>query len=294
MTIFQIKNRICNSFITLVFGVKKRIHTNYFYLILLKMKIITYNVNGIRAALKKDFYTWLKEINADIVCLQEIKIEEKLVDIALFESLGYESYWFSAQKKGYSGTAILTKIKPISVEKGSSMQQSDDEGRVLKANFEVNGISFSVINVYIPSGSSGEHRQEYKYQWLSEFDEYLENVRLKQPNFIVCGDYNICHKEIDIHNPKSNKNSSGFLPEERKWLDDYEEKGMIDAFRNFNKEAHNYSWWTYRNQCRAKNLGWRIDYHFISQPFSEYMTDCQILSDAIHSDHCPVLLSLSL
>ena len=258
------------------------------------MKIITYNVNGIRAALKKDFWKWLKEMDADIVCLQEIKIEEKLVDKALFESLGYESYWFSAQKKGYSGTAILTKIKPVSVEQGSDMQQSDEEGRVLKANFEVNGTSFSVINVYIPSGSSGTARQEYKYKWLEEFDEYLEKVRKEQKNIIVCGDYNICHKEIDIHNPKSNKNSSGFLPEERKWLDDYEKKGMIDAFRNFNQEPHHYSWWTYRNQCRAKNLGWRIDYHFISQPFSKYMTGCQILSEAVHSDHCPILLSLTL
>jgi exodeoxyribonuclease-3 len=258
------------------------------------MKIITYNVNGIRAALKKNFSQWLGEMNADIVCLQEIKIEEKLVDKALFESLGYESYWFSAQKKGYSGTAILTKIKPISVEKGSDMQQSDEEGRVLKADFEVNGVSFSVINVYVPSGSSGAHRQEYKYQWLKEFDEYLKKVRSKQKNSVVCGDYNICHKEIDIHNPKSNKNSSGFLLEERKWLDDYQEKGMIDAFRNFNTAPNNYSWWTYRSNCRAKNLGWRIDYHFVSQSFSEYMTDCQILSEALHSDHCPVLLSLSI
>ncbi len=258
------------------------------------MKIITYNVNGIRAALKKDFAGWLKEINADIICLQEIKIEEKLVDKNIFESLGYYSYWFSAQKKGYSGTAILTKIKPISVQKGSNMIQSDEEGRVLKADFEVNGISFSIINVYIPSGSSGEARQQYKYQWLKEFDEYLKKVRTEEENSIVCGDYNIVHKEIDIHNPKSNKNSSGFLPEERKWLDNYEEKGMIDAFRNFNKEPHNYSWWTYRSNCRAKNLGWRIDYHFVSQSFSKYMIDCQILSEVVHSDHCPVLLSLSL
>ncbi len=262
------------------------------------MKIITYNVNGIRAAFKRDFLEWLKETDADIVCLQEIKIEEQLAiktfDKVLSESLGYHSYWFSAQKKGYSGTAILTKIKPILVEKGSSMQQSDEEGRVLRANFEINGISFSVINVYMPSGSSGQARQDYKYQWLSEFDEYLQKARTEQKNVIVCGDYNIGHKEIDIHNPKSNKNSSGFLPEERKWLDEYEKKGMIDAFRNFNKEPHNYSWWTYRNNCRAKNLGWRIDYHFVSEPFLEYVTECQILSDAVHSDHCPVLLSVSL
>lgn len=258
------------------------------------MKIITYNVNGIRAALKKEFWKWLKETNADIVCLQEIKIEEKLVDKELFAALGYESYWFSAQKKGYSGTAILTKIKPVSIEKGSQMPQSDYEGRVLKANFEVNGISFSVLNVYIPSGSSGELRQTYKYQWLSEFDVYLEELKKEQKNIIVCGDYNIAHKEMDIHNPKANKNSSGFLPEERKWVDDFQEKGMVDAFRNFNQEAHHYSWWTYRNQCREKNLGWRIDYHFVSTCFSTYLTNCQMLPTAVHSDHCPVLLSLDL
>ena len=252
------------------------------------MKVISYNINGIRAALRKGLDQWIKAAQADILCFQEIKANESQFDVQIFEDLGYHTYWFPAQKLGYSGTAILSKIKPQSITYGMGHDLYDYEGRVLKADFD----DFSVVNVYMPSGSSGEIRQAFKYQFLDDFYNYTQRVLNTHPNLIVCGDYNICHQPIDIHNPLRNKNTSGFLPQEREWLTSFLALGFVDTFRNFCDEPHHYSWWSYRANARVKNLGWRIDYLLASLPLQKHLSSAQILSQAKHSDHCPVVLSL--
>jgi exodeoxyribonuclease III len=252
------------------------------------MKILTYNVNGIRSAISKGFVDWLKATNADMICLQEVKAEENQIEKALFEDLGYHINWFSAEKKGYAGVAILTKIKPKNIVHGCGIEIYDREGRVLRTDFE----DFSLMSVYMPSGSSGEERQEFKMQWLSDFQGYITDLTKTVPNLIVSGDYNICHRAIDIHNPKSNANSSGFLPEEREWMEGFLNNGFIDTFRHFNKEPHHYSWWSYRAGARTKNLGWRIDYNCATESMRERLVRSAILPEAKHSDHCPVLLEI--
>ncbi len=254
------------------------------------MKIITYNLNGIRSAMNKDWLTWLKATNADVVCIQETKAQPEQIDTAAIEALGYHCYYYSAQKKGYSGVAILSKQKPLHVEYGCGIAAYDFEGRMIRADFE----TCSVMSVYHPSGSSGDDRQAFKMQWLADFNTYAQNLKTKFPNLIISGDYNICHKAIDIHNPKSNENSSGFLPEERAWFDDFVANGFVDSFRHLNKEPYQYSWWTYRAGARSKNLGWRIDYNMITENLVTKITRVAILPDAVHSDHCPVLLELAL
>ena len=254
------------------------------------MKIISYNVNGIRAASTKNFFVWLQATNADMVCLQEVKaLPEQITEIiALIEQLGYHHYWFPAQKKGYSGVAILTKIKPNQVVFGCGEEWIDQEGRILRADFD----DFSLMSLYMPSGSSGDERQLKKYAFMGFFDTYIEGLKKEIPNLIVSGDYNICHTPMDIHNPKSNANSSGFLPEEREWMQLFLDNGFIDAFRYFNKDPHHYTWWSYRAGSRGKNLGWRIDYHLVTKPMEDRLRNVRILPDAIHSDHCPVLLEI--
>lgn len=251
-------------------------------------KIISYNVNGIRAAMTKGFTDWLKAANPDVLCLQEIKAEQSQVDVAEFERLGYHHYWYPAQKKGYSGVAILTKQKPDHVEYGCGIAEYDAEGRVIRADYG----DVSVISVYHPSGSSGEDRQAFKMVWLADFQKYVDSLKKKRPKLIISGDYNICHQAIDIHNPKSNANTSGFLPEEREWIDSFMKSGFVDSFRHFNKEPHNYSWWSYRANARAKNLGWRIDYNLVSNSLLPNIKRAAILPEAKHSDHCPVLVEL--
>ncbi|MCX6167212.1 MAG: exodeoxyribonuclease III [Sphingobacteriales bacterium] len=254
------------------------------------MKIITYNVNGIRAALSKNWLDWLKATQADVVCLQEIKASpDQLVDLHLLEELGYQHYWYPAEKKGYSGTAIFTKITPTHVEYGCGLPNYDREGRVIRADFE----HCSVLSTYFPSGSSGDERQAFKYQFLSDFQLYINDLKTSIPNLVICGDYNICHKPIDIHNPKSNVNSSGFLPEEREWMENFIQSGFVDSFRHFNEEPHHYTWWSYRAGARSKNLGWRIDYTLVSESLKLNLKRAAILPDAKHSDHCPVLVELA-
>jgi exodeoxyribonuclease-3 len=254
------------------------------------MRIISYNVNGIRAAIKRGFMEWLNTDPADIICLQEIKASRDDIDIDLIECAGYRSYWFSAQKKGYSGVAILSRLLPDNVEYGHSNEQSDFEGRVLRADFN----DITLINAYFPSGTTGEPRQSYKYIWLNEFMDYLNNLRATRTKIIVCGDYNIAHKEIDIHNPVSNKKTSGFLPEERAWLDKFLENDFIDSFRHLNKEPHQYSWWNVlRPSTRLENKGWRIDYISVSGNLRDRITAVKIFPEIKHSDHCPVYLELS-
>jgi len=252
------------------------------------VKILTYNVNGIRAALRKDFASWLKATNPDVLCLQEIKANSEQFDESIFTDLGYHCFWNSAEKKGYSGVAILTKTKPKHVEYGCGIEQIDFEGRILRADFD----GFSVMSAYFPSGSSGDLRQAFKMKFLNQFQTYINALKKDFPKLIISGDYNICHKAIDIHNPQRNKNTSGFLPEEREWMSGFIASGFVDSFRSLNPEPHNYSWWSYRANARAKNLGWRIDYNMISKNLLAHLSRSAILSQAFHSDHCPVLVEL--
>lgn len=253
------------------------------------MRIISYNVNGIRSAINKGFLEWLKTNPADIICMQETKAQKDNVDCKLLNELGYEDFWYSAQKKGYSGVAVFTKIKPDTVVFGTGHQVSDDEGRVLQMDFG----KIRLVNAYFPSGTSGDIRQRYKYEWLDEFFDYLGELRKKNPKIILCGDYNIAHKEIDIHDPKGNKNSSGFLPDERKWMDKFFDDGWIDTFRAFHTEPHRYSWWSQRfPTVRLNNKGWRIDYINVTKPLKKNIKQAEIYPDVKHSDHCPVFLEI--
>ncbi len=253
------------------------------------MKIITYNVNGIRSAVKKGFADWLKTDPADIICLQEIKANKEDVPEKEINDAGYSIYSYSAQKKGYSGVAILTKIVPDAIFYGNGSIQSDAEGRIIRADFG----ELTLINAYFPSGTSGDERQGYKYQWLNEFIEYIQELKKSRSKLIICGDYNICHKPIDIHDPIGNKKSSGFLPEERAWMDVLFGKGYIDSFREFNKNPHQYSWWSTRANSRENNKGWRIDYISVTEPLKSHLKHSEILPHIKHSDHCPVFLELT-
>jgi exodeoxyribonuclease III len=252
------------------------------------MKIVSYNVNGIRAALTKGFATWLEAVDPDIIGLQEIKASEDQIVKSLFEDLGYHIYWYPAVKKGYSGVAILSKIKPSRVTYGMGMRDYDDEGRIIRADYD----RFSFISAYFPSGTTGDIRQTFKYRFLDDFYGYAQDLKLELPNLIISGDYNICHKAIDIHNPVSNKNSSGFLPEERAWMDKFTGAGFEDTFRVFNIDPHHYTWWSYRAGARERNLGWRIDYHMATMPMMKNIKRSVILPEAYHSDHCPILIEL--
>ena len=247
------------------------------------MLILSYNVNGIRAAIKKGFVEWLQAANPDVLCIQETKAQPDQIDESLFTDLGYKCYWFSAQKKGYSGVGILTKIEPKNVVYGTGIESMDFEGRNLRLDFE----DFSVMSMYLPSGTN-DARLDFKLNYMDAFLEYTQELRKEHPNLIICGDYNICHEEIDIHNPKQNKNTSGFLPVERQWLSRFIESGFVDSFRYFVKEPHHYSWWSYRANARNNNKGWRIDYNMVTEPLRERMTRAFILPEAKHSDHCPI------
>jgi exodeoxyribonuclease-3 len=252
------------------------------------MKIVTYNVNGLRAALSKDWINWVKSVDPDIICLQEIKSTPEQLDLSIFEDTGYQTAFFPAQKKGYSGVAIFTKQKPDHLEYGMKYDKYDFEGRVLRADYG----NISVMSAYFPSGSSGDERQAFKMQWLDDFDGYIADLRKEKQKLIICGDYNICHRPIDIHNPVSNAKSSGFLPEERAWMEQFFNKGFVDSFRHFNPEPHHYTWWSYRANARAKNLGWRIDYVSITENIKDKLKRSVILPDAKHSDHCPMLVEI--
>jgi len=253
-------------------------------------KIISYNVNGIRAALKKDWMGWVKTVDPDVICLQETKAHKEQLDLSVFEDAGYKSYWFSAEKKGYSSVAILTKTKPDHIEYGCGIEKIDKEGRIIRADY----VNFSVLSCYFPSGSSGDLRQAYKMDFLNEFYTYINELKKMHPNLLVSGDVNICHTSIDIHNPQRNKDTSGFKPEERDWVTKFLASGWVDSFRVFNQEPHNYTWWTYRAGARGKNLGWRIDYHFITESLRDKLKRSVILSEAVHSDHCPILIDLDI
>lgn len=252
------------------------------------MKIISYNVNGIRAALRKGFADWMKSNDFDVLCLQETKARLEQVEVGVFETLGYHHHWVSAEKKGYSGVAIFSKNKPDNIVEGCGAAEFDAEGRVIRADFG----DLTVVNIYFPSGSAGDVRQEVKYRFLDYIYTWAEQLKKERPNLIILGDYNIAHTEMDIHNPKGNKNNSGFLPEEREWMSKWLENGFTDTFRYLNPEQVQYSWWSYRANARNNNKGWRIDYIATTDNLQPRLQACQQLTEVKHSDHCPVLLEL--
>jgi exodeoxyribonuclease-3 len=253
------------------------------------LKIISYNVNGIRAAMRKGFIEWLQQADPDVICIQETKANKDQVELELIEAAGYHHYWFSAEKKGYSGVAIFSKVKPNHIEYGTGIPHMDFEGRNIRLDFE----NVSVMSLYLPSGSNVA-RIAHKFKFMDDFLEYVNQLKKEIPNLVICGDYNICHEAIDIHDPVRNKKVSGFLPEERDWIGRFMESGFIDSFRYFNKEPHHYTWWSYRANSRANNKGWRIDYNMVSQSLQENLKRAVILPEAKHSDHCPHLVELEI
>ena len=254
------------------------------------IKILSYNVNGIRAALRKDLINWIKDVNPDIVCFQEIKANEDQFDTSLFEEMGYYNYWFSAQKKGYSGVGIISKIKPENVQIGTGIDFMDFEGRNLRLDFK----KFSVMSLYLPSGTN-INRLQFKFKYMYEFEKYIQSLKSEIPNLIIGGDYNICHQPIDIHDssPRMEK-VSGFLPKERAWIDEFIDSGFVDSFRLYNKLPHKYSWWSYRANSRNNNKGWRIDYLLVSKSLKQNIIESYILDDVVHSDHCPIGINIKI
>lgn len=254
------------------------------------LKIISYNVNGIRAAIKKGLPQWLSANDFDIVCIQETKASKEQVAVALLEDLGYQHFWHSAEKKGYSGVATLSKRKPDRVVAGCGMEKYDREGRILRTDFG----DLTLLNCYFPSGTSGEVRQAFKYEFLDDFFDWIEELKKERPKLIIVGDYNIAHTETDIHDPVRNKKNSGFLPEERAWMTKWFGNGFTDAFRQVHPERVEYSWWSYRANARANNKGWRIDYQSVTNNLKDKILETRHLKEAVHSDHCPVFMEIDI
>ncbi len=250
------------------------------------MKIISYNVNGIRAAVKKGFFEWLDQERPDVIGIQETKAQPDQIPeiIEGLQELGYYSCWHSAAKKGYSGVATFSKNKPSLIIEGCDMPVYDLEGRILRTDFN----DFILLNCYFPSGTTGSTRQEYKMEFLHDFNRWIKSVLKEEKPVVVLGDYNIAHTEMDIHDPVRNKKTSGFLPEEREWLSHWFNKDFTDSFRFLHPDKTEYSWWTYRAGARANNKGWRIDYISITESLREKLTSARQLQNAFHSDHCPV------
>ncbi|NCO53945.1 MAG: exodeoxyribonuclease III, partial [Bacteroidetes bacterium] len=231
---------------------------------------------------------WIYESKCDIICFQELKATTAQFEVNKFIDLGYFPIWNSAIRKGYSGTALLSMQKPDFISTGIGIAKFDEEGRVIRADFG----EFTQISVYVPSGSMGDIRQDFKMEFLNAFYNYIKELLKVKNNLIVSGDFNICHKPIDINNPSQHNDVSGFLPEEREWLDKFIDLGLIDSFRVFNTQSEQYSWWSYRQNSRNKNLGWRIDYNFVSESLKNKLKTAAIFRNVIHSDHCPVMVEI--
>ncbi len=253
-------------------------------------RIISYNVNGIRSAVRKGLLDWIDEQDADIVCLQETKAGNDAVPTLLIESLGYKHYWHPAQRRGYSGVATFTKVEPAKVFYGFGIDDFTVEGRVLRTDFR----DWTLLNVYFPNGGSGDERQAFKMRFLDSFLASVQTLRESRPNVIVVGDYNIAHEKIDLNDPGRNKNTSGFKPEERQWMSDWIESGMIDSFRQLHKNEVSYTWWRVTQAARESNKGWRLDYQCVSDSIAHKITRVDHLHDAMHSDHCPVMMEIDL
>ena len=254
------------------------------------ISIVSYNVNGIRSALQKNLATWLAETRPDIVCLQETKAHPGQVDLSFAENLGYACHWNPAVKKGYSGVMTLSRTEPTYVGIGCGQALFDEEGRVLRTDFG----DWTLLNCYFPSGTTGDARQQVKYEFLDYFFDWIRELKKERPKLIVVGDYNIAHTEKDIHNPKGNQQSSGFLPEERAWMTKWFDSGFRDAFRTVHPDKVEYSWWSFRANARANNKGWRIDYQSVSENISGRVSEVRHLGDVVHSDHCPVWMDIAL
>lgn len=255
------------------------------------LRIITINLNGIRSAAKKGFFEWLTHQHADIVCVQEVKAQEADIADAIFQPEGYHSYFHFAEKKGYSGVGIYTKRKPEHVVTGLGWPDADQEGRYVEVDFG----DLTVASLYMPSGTSGEHRQAIKFDFLKRFKEHLIKLREQKKEMIICGDWNIAHRQIDLKNWRGNQKNSGFLPEERAWMDElFGSMGFIDAFRQVNQEENQYTWWSNRGQAWAKNVGWRIDYHVVTPGLKDAITAVSIYKDSRFSDHAPLIVDYTL
>jgi exodeoxyribonuclease III len=252
------------------------------------MRILSWNVNGIRAAYKKGFLDWLKKEDPDILCIQETKAHPDQLTDDLRNVDGYESYFSSAEKKGYSGVAIYTKVKPKKVEHGFGVKKFDSEGRILVAEYP----KFVLMSIYYPNGKASAERLKYKMDFYDAFLKFANKLKKQGKNIIVCGDVNTAHKEIDIARPKENEKVSGFLPEERAWIDKFLSNGYLDTFRMFNKEPDNYTWWDMITRARERNVGWRIDYFYVNEEFKKKVKDAFILAEVIGSDHCPIGIEL--
>lgn len=254
------------------------------------MKLVSYNLNGIRAAVKKGLVDWIAENDFDFVGIQETKAWEVDIPKELFEEIGYKTYWYSAQKKGYSGVGILSKVEPDFIEVGCGFELYDYEGRVIRADYG----DLTVLCIYFPSGSSGSERQAIKMEFLTNIHNWINDLRKERPNLIIMGDYNVANKAIDVYNPDKAHKSSGFLPEEREWLDAWFNDGFVDAFRHTNPEKQEFSWWSYRRSNRQYNRGWRIDYQSVSENMKDKIKECYQMTDIVHSDHCPVYLDIEI
>lgn len=252
------------------------------------IKIVSINVNGIRSATSKGLVEWIELQNPDIICFQEIKANEVDIPNEIKALTQYKQFWNPAAKKGYSGVGIMTKLEPNNIQKRFKVKEYDEEGRLLMVDFQ----DFSLISAYFPSGTTGDVRQSFKEKFLEDFSELIIELKESGKRLIITGDVNICHKAIDIHNPISNKNSSGFLPQERAWMDKFFDIGFLDAFRVVNQEPNHYTWWSFRSGARSKNLGWRIDYHLVDKDLKSRVKDYKIHADVIISDHCPIELNL--
>ncbi len=252
------------------------------------MRILSWNVNGLRAVYKKGFLDWFLKERPDILCIQETKAHEAQIPEEIRNIEGYYTYFSSAEKKGYSGTGIITKQKPKEIKKGFGLPIFDKEGRILIADYG----NFTLFNIYFPNGKQSMERLKYKMDFYDIFLGYVYRLKEKGKKLIICGDVNTAHTEIDLAHPRENSNESGFLPEEREWIDKFISHGFVDTFRMFNKEGGHYSWWDYKSRARDRNIGWRIDYFFVSNNLREKIKSAFILSDVMGSDHCPVGLDI--
>ena len=254
------------------------------------MRLLSWNVNGIRAAQRKGFVDWVSQIGPDILCIQETKASPEQLSEELTAMPGYHVYFSSAERKGYSGVATYSNVKPQDVAHGLGIEKFDNEGRILRMDYA----DFTLFNIYFPNGKSSEERLDYKMEFYDAFLEHLGQLKRQGRNVVVCGDVNTAHKEIDLARPKPNEKISGFLPVERAWMDQWVSQGYVDTLRMFNQEPGQYSWWDARGGGRSKNVGWRIDYFFVSESMKDKVTGAFIMPDVMGSDHCPIGIDLAI